>query len=125
MGRTFAVTMAGLRAGSHCLQEDVEMRAGLVFEPARPARRKLTSIAATAMFALGSVVAFAQQPAPPAQPVPAPKAAPTPRPVQPAQKQPAPPAKQPAQQQAPIAPAKPAPAAPAGNETDPAVPLAQ
>jgi invasion protein IalB len=75
------------------------MRAGLVFEPARPARRKLTGIAATAMFALGSVVAFAQQPAPPAQPVPAPKAAPTPRPVQPAQKQPAPPAKQPAQQQ--------------------------
>jgi len=34
-------------------------------------------------------------------------------------------AKQPAQQQAPIAPAQPAPAAPAGNETDPAVPLAQ
>ena len=33
-------------------------------------------------------------------------------------------AKQPVQQ-APIAPARPAPAAPAGNETDPAVPLAQ
>jgi invasion protein IalB len=82
------------------------MRAGLVFEPARPARRNVTSIAASAMFVLGTAVAFAQQPAtPPAPPVPAPKA--TPRPVQPAQKQTTPPAKQPQQpaQQAPAAPA--------------------
>ena len=73
------------------------MRAGLVFEPARPARRKLAGIATIALFALGTAVAVAQQPAPPAQPVPAPKAPPTPRPVQPAQKQPTPPAKQPQQ----------------------------
>jgi len=77
------------------------MRAGLVFEPARPARRKnLMGIATIALLALGTAVAVAQQPAPP---VPAPKAPPTPRPVQPAQKQPTPPAKQqpqqPAQQQ--------------------------
>ena len=71
------------------------MRAGLVFEPARPARRKnLMGIATIALFALGTAVAVAQQPAPP---VPAPKAPPTPRPVQPAQKQPTPPAKQPQQ----------------------------
>jgi invasion protein IalB len=83
------------------------MRAGLVFEPARPARRKATCIAAIAMFALGTSVALAQQPAPqpPQQPVPAPKA--TPRPVQPAQKAPAPAAKQP-QQAAPQAPGTPA-----------------
>jgi invasion protein IalB len=72
------------------------MRAGLVFEPVRPARRSLTGIAAVALFALGTAVAVAQQP-----PVPAPKAPPTPRPVQPAQKQQTPAAKQqqPAQQQ--------------------------
>jgi len=71
------------------------MRAGLVFEPARPARRKnLMGIATIALLALGTAVAVAQQPAPP---VPAPKAPPTPRPVQPAQKQPTPPAKQPQQ----------------------------
>ena len=88
------------------------MRAGLVFEPARAARRKLMGIATIALFALGTAVAVAQQPAPPAQPVPAPKAPPTPRPVQPAQKQPTPPAKQP-QQPAQQQPAEQQAAAPA------------
>jgi invasion protein IalB len=74
------------------------MRAGL-FAPARPPRRKVTCIAALAVLA-GTSVVLAQQPTPPAQPVPAPKATPAPRPVQPAQKQPAPAAKQPQQQPA-------------------------
>jgi invasion protein IalB len=85
------------------------MRAGLVCEPARAARRSLTGIAAVALFALGTAVAVAQQPAPP---VPAPKAPPTPRPVQPAQKQQTPPAKQP-QQPAQQQPAEQQAAAPA------------
>jgi len=80
------------------------MRAGIVFAPARPARRTATCIAALATLSFGTA-AFAQQPTP-IQPVPAPKASPAPRPVQPAQKAPA---KQPQQQpaQAPAAPAAP------------------
>jgi invasion protein IalB len=89
------------------------MRAGL-FAPARPARRKVTCIAAIAMLA-GTSVVLAQQPAPPAQPVPAPKGTPTPRPVQPAQKQPTPPAKQPQQPAQQPAPADQA-AAPAAEQ---------
>jgi invasion protein IalB len=71
------------------------MRAGIVFAPARSARRMATCAAAAATLALGTSVVLAQQPTPPA---PAPKAAP--RPVQPQQKaapkQPTP--QQPAQQ---------------------------
>ncbi len=79
------------------------MRAGIVFAPARSARRMATCVAAVATLALGTSVVLAQQPTPPA---PAPKAAP-PRPVQQkaAPKQPAPAPQQPAQQQ----PAQPAP----------------
>lgn len=79
------------------------MRAGIVFAPVRPARRTATCIATVATLALGTSVAFAQQPQP-IQPVPAPKA--SPRPVQPAQKAPAKQPQQPAQ----------APAAPGGEQ---------
>jgi invasion protein IalB len=83
------------------------MRAGIVFAPARPARRTATCIAAVATLAFGTA-AFAQQPSPP---VPAPKA--SPRPVQPAQK--AAPKQQPQHPaQAPAAPA--APGAPGAEQ---------
>jgi invasion protein IalB len=80
------------------------MRAGIVFAPARSARRMATCVAAVAKLTLGTSVVLAQQPTPPAPA--APKAAP-PRPVQQkaAPKQPAPAPQQPAQQQ----PAQPAP----------------
>ena len=69
------------------------MTAGIVFVPARPARRVATCIATAAVMALGTSLAMAQT-APQPQ-VPAPKAAP--RPVAPKQ-QPAPQKQQPAQQ---------------------------
>ena len=47
-GRTFAVAAAARGRTSHCLQEDVDlMRAGIVFAPARPARRMATCITAS------------------------------------------------------------------------------
>jgi invasion protein IalB len=77
------------------------MTAGFVFAPARSARRMATCVAAAATLALGTSLALAQQPTPPAPS--APKQQPPKQPQQKAApKQPAP--QQPAQQ-----PAQPAP----------------
>jgi invasion protein IalB len=73
------------------------MRAGIVFAPARSARRMATCVAAIATLALGTSVALAQQPTPPAPA--SPKAAPKPVQQKAAPKQPAPAPQQPAQQQ--------------------------
>jgi invasion protein IalB len=73
------------------------MRAGIVFAPARSARRMATCVAAMATLALGTSVALAQQPTPPAPA--SPKAAPKPVQQKAAPKQPAPAPQQPAQQQ--------------------------
>jgi invasion protein IalB len=82
------------------------MRAGIVFAPARSARRMATCVAAAATLALGTAVALAQ-PTPPApaapkaQPKPVQQKAPAKQPQQPAQQQPAPqPQQVPTQQQA-------------------------
>jgi invasion protein IalB len=78
------------------------MRAGFVFAPARPARHLATCVAAAATLALGTSLALAQQPTPPAPS--APKQQPPKQPQQksaPKQQPPAP--QQPAQQPQPPA----------------------